>query len=139
MPSIEYFLVCRSVQRDVNTDEYSFLNILEDISPDSFPHTIHKAVAVSLWNFEPTENEQDYQAMLVVKLPNQNQAMFPMNFTKEAHRFRAIQGILEIPVEVDGDVVFEVSLNGVHAATHTIRVHATGLLEPTIGMERLTP
>jgi hypothetical protein len=37
MPPIEYFIVCRSIQTDVNTNEMSFINVLEDITPEDFP------------------------------------------------------------------------------------------------------
>lgn len=130
MPTVEYFLVCRSVQRDVSTDEISFVNVLEDLSPEAFPHVIPGVVAVSLWNLDPGDETQDYQATLVVKVQNKPDARFPMNFAREVHRWRAIQGILEIPIEGPGKIEFEVLLNGLHGATHTVVVHPLGAREP---------
>jgi hypothetical protein len=123
MPPIEYFLVCRSIQTDVNTNEMSFINVLEDISPDAFPHVIPRAIAVSLWNLPQAEEPRDYQATLVVKIPGKADVAFPMNFSRGTHRCRAVQGVLEIPVDEPCDVTFEVRLNGEHAASHTVKVH----------------
>lgn len=129
MPRLEYFLVCRSVQQDITNGETSFVNVVEDITPDVFPHVIPKAIAVSLWNFEPGEAKEDYQATLVVKVLGHPNGPFPMNFTHGVHRCRAVQGVLEIPVPGPGDIQFEVLLNGVHGATHTIKVHPLGVRE----------
>lgn len=138
MPSLEYFLVCRAVQLDINTNEISLVSVLEDISPDSFPHVIPKAIAVSLWNFQIDEATTDFQAILVVKVPGQPDVRFPMNFTHGIRRYRTIQGVLDIPIQAPGDIQFEVLLNGIHAATHTVRIHPVGVREATIGGKQLT-
>ena len=101
----------------------SFINVLEDISPDSFPCVIPRAFGISLWNFEPEEENLDYQANLVVKVPGKSNVNFPMNLSRGSHRCRAIQGVLEIPVDAPGVVEFEVLLNGAHGASHKVRVH----------------
>lgn len=137
MPELEYFLVCRSVQRDATTDEMSFINVLEDISPDTLPHVIPRAMAVSLWNLRQEELTLDYQATLVVKLPGSQPAAFSMNFSRLAHRCRAIQGILEIPVHGPGDIEFEVLLNGNHAASHRVRIHPPGVRDALEAGDRL--
>lgn len=123
MPRLEYFLVCRSIQTDIHTNEISLINVLEDITPEAFPHVIHSAIAVSLWNFQDSEDTQDHQAILVVKIPNLPDASFRMNFTSDAHRCRAYQGVLDIPIEAPCDVTFEVRLNGEHAACHIVKIH----------------
>jgi hypothetical protein len=138
MPKVEYFLVCRAVQKDMTTDEMSFVNVLEDISPESFPTVIPRAVAVSLWNFQPGEENQDYQAILVVKVPKQPDVTFAVNFMRGGHRCRAIQGALEIPVEGPGNIEFEVKLNGVHEASHTVTIHPVGVREPIVAGETLS-
>jgi len=107
----------------VNTNEISFINVLEDITPEAFPYVIPRAIAVSLWNFQQGEEKQDYQAILVAKIPGRPDVAFPMNFSFGVHRCRAIQGVLEIPVDAPGDVTFEVRLNGEHAASHTVKIH----------------
>ena len=60
-----------------------------------------------------------------------------MNLARDVHRCRAIQSVLEIPVEGPGESVFEVLLNGVHGATHTVKIHPLGVREPAIGGEQL--
>ena len=100
MPTIEYFLVCRSVQEDITTNEMSVVSILEDISPESFPHVIPSAFAVSLWNLRPGEVTEDYQATVVVKTPGRRPEQFPMNFSHGTHRCRAIQRRFSRPLEL---------------------------------------
>jgi hypothetical protein len=112
---------------DADSDEIALIHVLEDIFPEVFPHRIEKAVAVSTWNVRgPDEIAADYQATLVVKIPGKRDASFTMNLEKSRHRHRAIQGVLEIPIEREGNIEFEVLLNGTHAATHTVRVHPAG-------------
>jgi hypothetical protein len=123
MPQLEFFLVCRSVQTDINTNEVSFINVLEDLVPDEFPYFIDRAIAVSLWNFQKGDQGDDYQASLVVRVPGMPDARFNMNLSSDQHRFRAVQGVLGIPIEQPCDITFEVLLNGNHAATHIIKVH----------------
>ena len=60
-----------------------------------------------------------------------------MNLSHLAHRCRAIQGILDIPIDGPGDITFEVLLNGEHAATHTVKIHPAGVREGTEGGEHL--
>jgi hypothetical protein len=84
---------------------------------------IERAIAVSLWNFQQGENARDYQANLIVKIPGRAEVSFPMNFSRGIHRCRAVQGVLEIPIEGPCDVTFEVRLNGEHAASHTVKIH----------------
>jgi hypothetical protein len=129
MPTVDYFLVCRSIQQDINTGEMSFVNVLEDITPDAFPIVIPRAIAVSLWTFEPGEAKEHFQAALVVKLVGRPDTTFPMNFSQGINRCRAVQGVLDIPVPGPGEIRFEVLLNGQHRATHSIKVHPVGVQE----------
>lgn len=125
MPNLEYFLVCRSIQADVESDEASFIGVLEDIVSEEFPTFIPKAVAVSLWNVDGNDDIEGFQAVLVVKIPKMKDASFPMDlsYTPHGSRFRAVQGVLEIPIVQPGDITFEVLLNGEHTASHTVKVH----------------
>jgi hypothetical protein len=139
MPNLEYFLVCRSVQEDKNTGEMSFINVIEDIAPEAYPLQIPKAIAVSLWNFQPGEETTEYQATLVIKLPgNVHGIPFPMNFSKGVNRCKAIQGVIDIPLDAPGDLIFEVLLNSAHQATHTVKVHPVGVRALPEGGERLS-
>lgn len=137
MPALEYFLVCRAIQRDILTDEVSLISVLEDVAPEAFPHVIARAVAVSLWNLAADEPPQGMQATLVVKVPGQPPVSFPMNFSQQASRYRAVQGVLDIPIAGPGELVFEVLLNGTHAASHSVRIHPSGERESLEGGKRL--
>jgi hypothetical protein len=121
----------------MTTNDISFINVLEDITPEAFPYVIPRAIAVSLWNFQQGEEKQDYQAMLVVKIPERPDAAFPMNFSSGVHRCRAIQGVLEIPVDAPCDATFEVRLNGKHAASHTVKIHPPEVRAATEGGEKM--
>jgi hypothetical protein len=134
MPTLEYFLVCRSVQEDKHTNEVSFINVLEDITPGTFPHVIPIAVAVSLWNVQQGENTVDCHATLIVRIPGKADAPFLMNFSPGTRRCRAIHGILDIPIEHPGEITFELQLNGRHQASHTIIVHPVGVRNEKIGV-----
>jgi hypothetical protein len=115
----------------------SFINVLEDITPEVFPHVIPKAVAVSLWNFEQGEEKQDFQASLVVKIPGRRDVSFPMNLSSGVHRCRAVQGVLEIPVDAPCEVTFEVRLNNEHGASHTVKVHPSEVRAATGSGEQM--
>ena len=52
MPRLEYFVVCRSVLKDVDTDEITLAHVLDDVFPAAFPNLIPAAVAISLWNVD---------------------------------------------------------------------------------------
>jgi hypothetical protein len=129
MPRLEYFLVCRSVMKDLNTDEITFAHVLEDVFLDAKPHIIRSAVAISVWNIEAEDTKVDYQATLVVKVPGYADVSFPMNFSGGRHRYRAVQVVQDIPLHQPGALQFEVKLNGQHSATHTVTVHPPGVRE----------
>lgn len=130
MPDLEYFLVCRSVAIDVDTDEWTFGGVLEDIIPDEFPYFLDKVVAISTWRVSGPEKELDFQAVLRVFIPGETEgAEFPMNFARGESRYRALQYVVGIPLERPGTLIFEVLLNGIHAASHHVEIH------PAIGVE----
>jgi hypothetical protein len=126
MADLEYFIVCRSVSIDVETDELTFGNVIEDLSPDIFPTELPRAVAVSAWRISAEESADEFQVILRVLRPGEQPeeaADFPMNLATGRIRYRAMESILEIPLEQSGDLKFEVLLNGQHAATHIVTIH----------------
>lgn len=123
MPQLEYFLVCRSVMKDMNTDEMSFIHVLEDVAPEAYPHIIPSVTAISLWNIDPEEAGTDYQATLIVTTPGEEPVPFEMNLSKGRMRYRAIQTVLSIPISTAGFLTFEVLLNRKHVATHKVVLH----------------
>jgi hypothetical protein len=126
MPELEYFIVSRSVSRDVLTDELSFLGVLEDVTPHHFPTVLPKIIAVSVWRLADGEGTEDFQAILRVSRPEespQDATDFAMNLEKGRTRYRAFQAIFEIPLDRSGNLVFEVLLNAKHAALHIVTIH----------------
>ncbi len=125
MARLEYFLVCRSVSTDVDTNEITLSGVIEDVFlvPDEVV-IIPKVVAVSSWTLSPGDLETDFQTILVISRPGETTGKpFPMNLSKGRRRYRTIQGVLSIPLDQPGDLKFQVLLNGEPQATHTVTVH----------------
>lgn len=129
MPSLEYFLVCRSASIDVHSNELTLSSVLEDVYLDDEGHGyISKAVAVGAWNLSGDDIRLDFQALLRVKVPGQEGegSDFPVNLVKGRHRLRALISIEGIPIETPGELTFELLLNSKHAARHRVIVHEPG-------------
>ena len=128
MPSLEYFLVCRSASVDVHSDEVTLSGVLEDIDLESDGQAVvPRAVAVGLWNLTGADGGTDFQALLRITRPGEAKGSdFPVNLDKRRHRFRALFAILDIPLDKPGELVFEMLLNATHAATHRVMVHPHG-------------
>lgn len=134
MADLEYFVVCRSVAIDVDTDEITLCNVLEDLFPSEFPELLDRAVAISTWRIPEEEKGVDFQAILKIYIPgDETGEEFPMNFAQGTTRPRAIQSIINIPLERAGTLVFKVFLNGKESAAHHIEVH------PEERVERISP
>ena len=48
MPKLEYFVVCRSIATEVDSDELTLSNVLEDVVTDGFPDYLPKLMAISV-------------------------------------------------------------------------------------------
>ncbi len=130
MPSLEYFIVCKDVSIDADTNEITLFRVAEDVFPPSFPYQLPKVIAVSSWNIKRDEINLDFQVVLRVTLPGQSAPLdFPMNLSKGRLRYRSIQGLLEIPIAEAGELRFEVLLNGAHGASHIVTVHPQGAVD----------
>ncbi len=127
MARLEYFIVCRAVSIDIDTDEITLSQVVEDVFVEEFPQHLPKITAVSSWELAENELETDFQALLQVTIPGSSSAQsFPMNFRRGSRRYRAMQGILEIPLHTSGDLKVDVLLNGSHAASHIVAIHPAG-------------
>lgn len=124
MPRLEFFVVAESVVVDQVTNEASVFNIYEEIRSEGFPLLIHKCAAISLWLSEPGDEDKDCQAVLRIILPGEEAKDFPTNFkfTAETRRHRVTQRIYGLPVSREGDLRFELLLNGRHAAEHLVTI-----------------
>lgn len=132
MPSLEFFVVCRSVSRDLFTDDLTLSGILEDVVLDvGGTATLPTAVAVCAWNVGTEDVGQELQAIIKVTRPGESQGKsFPMNLTKGHNRYRALFAVDGIPLATPGELVFEVLLNAEHCASHRVFVHAPGTPPP---------
>ncbi len=128
MPTLEFFLVCRSITRDLFTDEITLSGVLEDVVLEADGTTVlPTAVAVVAWNVETKEGSEDLQAVLRITLPGDSHGKsFPMNLLKGHNRYRAIFAISSIPLGVTGELLFEVLLNAERCASHRVFVHPHG-------------
>ena len=122
MASLEYFLVSRSVSVDQETNQVSIFDVIEEASASKFPSNIPNCVAISLWRKDPREADEEMQVMLNITLPDGKAHKFPINFQMKNRRHRIIQRMEGLPIPKEGEIRFEVSLNGEHAATHIVDV-----------------
>lgn len=123
MPKLEYFVVCRSIATEVDSDELTLSNVLEDVVTDGFPDYLPKLMAISVWRIEDDEIEGDFQAMLYVTPPGNERADFAMNLVRGRKRHRAIQTVYNVPLDGPGELLCEVTLNGKDGASHVITIH----------------
>ena len=128
MPTLEFFLVCRSITRDVFTDEITLSGVLEDVVLEADGTAVlPTAVAVVAWNAEPNTDTADLQAVLRITRPGDTHSVpFSMNLTKGHNRYRAIYAISDIPLGAAGALLFEVLLNAERCASHRVFVHSHG-------------
>lgn len=124
MVRLEYFLVCKSISIDVETNEISIFHILEDIFPVEIPFDIPELVAVSSWLADPEDEGQDFQAALKIIPPGESEGKeFFRNFTVSRKRMRALHGVKNIPLTQPGKLVFQVLLNGQCKASHHTTIY----------------
>jgi len=135
MPKLEYFLVCESVSVDRDTNRISLFNVIEEIhvakaGDDITGPVLSNFVAVSCWNREEGDEDQDYQAMLRIRLPVAEgdsadaPKEMPMNFQMRSSRQRLLMRLAtaNVPFVPNGKLKFQLLLNGDHCAEHEISV-----------------
>src|SRR5688500_16182 len=105
MIELEYFVVCRSISRDIDTDDLTLCGVLEDVFPLYLPDFLDHVAIVSSWRFSDEDAGNDHQALLKVSLPGDPDiAEFPMNFAEARTRYRAVQTLRSIPIEAVGQM-----------------------------------
>lgn len=129
---LEYFVVSDSVAVDALTNRVSLFNVLEVVRAPSFPAVHPAAHATSVWITEDEDLKKDYQTTLRIIVPGGEQREYAANFTVQGRRHRLFQRIEGIPVPQAGRIVFELLLNGKHAAQHIVEVELVPeVLRPT--------
>ena len=122
MARLEFFVVSESVGVDQRTNKVSVFNILEEILTTRFPIIVPYCVAVSLWHREDRDQDQDFQCILRITLPSGEPHDFTTNFRLNRPRHRVLQYMQGLPLNREGQLQFELLLNGNHAASHTVLV-----------------
>jgi hypothetical protein len=129
MPQLEYFLVCESIVIDKDRNLASAFNILDDLLV-TIPCLIPQMVALSTWRLQPEDQNCDFQVGFELILPGagvsqEEKKTFTLNFSAKGVRHRTYFRFDGIPIEQEGDVVFHLTLNGAHIATHVLTVRQT--------------
>lgn len=107
---------------DQLSNEASIFNILEEITPESFPYALPKCAVVSLWRSEPGDTGKDFQLVTKVSTPGGQIQEIRTNFQMTRKRHRVVNYLLGVPIAQPGELKFEAVLNGEHAAEHVVTV-----------------
>jgi hypothetical protein len=132
MPELEYFTIAQSVSIDQSTNRISLFHVLEDvgfsnelppsIEPGMLPRGIPQLVAVSSWKVSPQEFDKQFQVGLRIRNPGEQEfrEIEPIVVTGERRRQRILQTLMSWPITGAGDILFELTLDGVRKASHVI-------------------
>lgn len=129
MARLEFFVVSKSVAVDQATNFASVLEILEVIQTAKLPAIIPECVAISLWRVEPGDAQRDQQLLLRITSPGGSTNEVRSNFRLTTPRHRVLQRIQGLPVDQEGQIRFELILNGQHAAEHVVDVQRGGAVD----------
>lgn len=123
MPHLEFFIVAQEISIDQSTNQASVFSILEEIQTANFPTILQKIAALSTWRAEAGDRERDWQVILRVIQPNGEHSDFTSNFRfTGSSRHRVVQRFIGLPINMEGDLRFELLLNGEHVAEHIVFV-----------------
>ncbi len=138
MPKLEYFLLCESVSVDQETNRISLFNVLEDfqVTPpqqtaDSTAqapqYILSQCVAVALFNRQSDDGDREFSASLRFNSMDTQQPVPELKFKMERNRQRIIMRFVGMPpVGEDGVLRFELFLDGVSCASHTVHLQTEG-------------
>lgn len=139
MPRLEYFLIAESVSVDQATNRLSVFNILEEfrICPlpagVSLPQAVNQLIACSSWNIEEEERGRTFRVSLHLTPPGQPiRELANLEFLADNKRQRLLQVLVGMPLTEAGDAVFELHLDGVRIASHTITVTRLEQIPPEL-------
>ena len=122
MPKLEYFVVAEPATVDQFTNRVSIFNVYDHVVVSKFPKTISHVVCVCSWNAKEEDKDQDYQVAVTIRGPDGEHGPFTSNFTVKGRRHRTILSFEAIQVSKPGPLVFEITLNGEHKASHVIDI-----------------
>lgn len=126
MARLEFFVVSNSVSIDRQTNLATIIEVAEVFTFPDFPGMVINCVAFSLWRREEGEEGKDFQVALRIASPDADDFEMRSNFKMTRLRHRMVQRVQGIPILREGQVRFEVLLNGEHAAEHIVDVKKQG-------------
>lgn len=130
MPSLEYFVVAESMSVDQASNQVSVFNIIEEVRTATLPVVLPQVVCVCTLNLGALDLGQDHHAVLRVRTPSGAPREFAADFRATNRRQRVFTRLLGMPLETIGELRFELEIDGVHLATHTVFVE---LATPQLG------
>ena len=132
MAKLILFSVSETLTIDQRTNQASIINIREEATIHKYPAYIEQLVAFSFWEMEEGEEESDFQALLRITLTNGDIKEITTNFKFEhSPRSRVIQTIKSIPMKGEGEIRFDLFLNGQQVADYKILCKNDPALEQT--------
>ena len=131
MPALEYFLVAESLAVDQSTNRASVFNIIDELAASSFPVVVPQMAAICAWNMSADDEGQDFQAVVRIMSPGEELREQRVNFLGQHRRSRLIFRVFGLPIAREGDLRFEVELNGQYQASHTVTVRLGEPVAPT--------
>jgi hypothetical protein len=127
MPSLEYFLVARSVVIDQFTNAVSVFSIVDEIVPKKLPATFMRLTALIGLNVEKDELGQQASYRVAVRIPGQDAPLeSEFDFTLEWFRHRYAPSFIGVTVPAAGNLEFTLYINDQEVARHQVLIHPPG-------------
>jgi hypothetical protein len=130
MPRLEYFIAAESVSIDQDTNRTHILNVLEEIVCAGLP-TVYPGCAVIAGWICTAEDVGQWEATIRISVPGQDTHEGSLKFevAEGTKRHRTIMRFAGVPLAAEGELKFQLLLNGEHKATHSTDVRMLTELE----------
>ena len=122
MARLEYCIVAQNVSIDQSTNLVSAFGVLEEVRTAGFPLLIPSLAVLSVWHSEQGDQDRDFQCVLRITAPGENPNEFPFNFRLPVVRHRLVHRLQGVPILREGNIRFEILLNGVSQLERVIPV-----------------
>jgi hypothetical protein len=124
MPSLEYFVVARSVVIDQFTNAVSVFSIVDEIVPRKLPATFMRLTALIGLNVEQDEWGQQASYRVVLRIPGQEAPLeSAFKFSLEWYRHRYAPSFIGVKVPTAGRMDFALYVNDQEVAHHQVLIH----------------
>jgi hypothetical protein len=124
MPSLDYFLVARSVVIDKFTNAVSVHSIVDEITPKRLPAVFMQLTALVGLRADEAELGQQSSYRIRVRLPGEDHPVESRaEFRVDYSRLRFVSHFFGVRVSAPGDVTFTLFLDDREVASHPVLVH----------------